>query len=95
MAYRANDLNVLAYANGFTLWHYAAGEDSGRIAEQGYFNAANDPWPTLKPGDWILWTAGGSGGQLIVTDSAAGSVAVAAMHRMPPAAETASTRISG
>lgn len=38
MSLVVKNLNVLAYANHFTLWHYKT-EDTN-IAEAGYFNAA-------------------------------------------------------
>jgi hypothetical protein len=38
MAYIASDLSVLAYANNFTLWHYATIDNS--VTTTGYFNSA-------------------------------------------------------
>ena len=38
MAYTAEDLSVLAYANNFTLWHYKT--DDASVIDAGYFNAA-------------------------------------------------------
>jgi len=81
MTYASRALNVLAYANGFTLWHYAAGADAPRIEGPGYFDAANDPWPTLKAGDIVLWTSPQGGGQLIVRKGDPGLVAVEALTR--------------
>ncbi len=59
MAFRSRDLSVLAYANGFTLWHYRTqdgiesllglGAESG--GEPGYFGSAND---MLRAGDQII-----------------------------------------
>ncbi|MEJ0047609.1 MAG: hypothetical protein WDN04_16885 [Rhodospirillales bacterium] len=38
MAFAIRNLSVLAYANGFTLWHYKAGTDDQRsIGSPGYF----------------------------------------------------------
>lgn len=54
MAFRPRDLSVLAYANGFTLWHYKANDPSGRIAEPGYLDAAAD---MLAPGDLLMISA--------------------------------------
>lgn len=61
MAFHARALSVLAYANGFTLWHYAAadlpaaeGEAAGSAAgvcRPGYFDTAAD---MLRAGDMIL-----------------------------------------
>lgn len=38
MAYTATDLSVLAYANNFTLWHYATADDA--VTGAGYFDKA-------------------------------------------------------
>lgn len=38
MAFAANDLSVLAYANNFTLWHYVTTDNA--ITTAGYLNAA-------------------------------------------------------
>ena len=38
MAFASKDLSVLAYANNFTLWHYATTDSS--VTGGGYFNAA-------------------------------------------------------
>ena len=40
MAYQSKDLSVLAYANGFTLWHYATADAAAAVDSAGYFNAA-------------------------------------------------------
>jgi hypothetical protein len=53
MAFAIRNLSVLAYANGFTLWHYNAGTaDSGPAAnEPGYYAEAGD---MLTGGDMIM-----------------------------------------
>lgn len=38
MAFQNKNLSVIAYANGFTLWQYAANETLATIATAGYFN---------------------------------------------------------
>ena len=38
MAFQNKNLSVIAYANGFTLWHYSATETLATIAANGYFN---------------------------------------------------------
>lgn len=57
MAFRSRELSVLAYANGFTLWHYRT-EDALEIltrgpdaAGRGYFDAARE---MLRSGDQII-----------------------------------------
>ena len=59
------DLSVLAYAKGFTLWHYRA-EMSGldHVAERGFFNDAAD---MLAVGDMVLVSARDGGTVLFVT----------------------------
>lgn len=38
MAFKNKDLSVIAYANGFTLWHYATTEDTLETIKNNYFN---------------------------------------------------------
>jgi hypothetical protein len=38
MSFQNKNLSVIAYANGFTLWHYSATETLSTIAANGYFN---------------------------------------------------------
>lgn len=93
MALVAADLNVLAYANGFTLWHYRTADAAESVFRSGYFDEAAD---LLRPGD-IVHTQMGPCGQsmatLAVTRIADGRIAVAAMARTPaemlPPAESA------
>ena len=55
MALAIRNLSVLAYANGFTLWHYKAGRDSlASIASDGFFSAAAD---MLSTGDILMVTS--------------------------------------
>ncbi len=62
MAFCARNLSVLAYANGFTLWHYKAySEDQKSVANSGFFDAAND---MLSVGDMIMVSAP-EGGRLM------------------------------
>ncbi len=59
MAFAIRSLSVLAYANGFTLWHYKAGGDTlADIGGPGFFAEAAD---MLAAGDvmMISATAGG------------------------------------
>lgn len=84
MPFASRSLNVLAYANGFTLWHYAAGADSEQIESEGYFDGANDPWPTLKPGDIVFWNGSTGGGQLLVREAPLSKVRVESLGRSRP-----------
>ena len=39
MAFQNKNLSVIAYANGFTLWHYSCGTETlSTITANGYFN---------------------------------------------------------
>jgi hypothetical protein len=64
MAFNLRNLAVLAYGNGFTLWHYrAAGETQAAVRADGYFDAAAD---MLANGDMLMITAGDGGGMACV-----------------------------
>jgi hypothetical protein len=59
MAFAIRNLSVLAYANGFTLWHYkAAGDDQTSVAAPRFFNDAGD---MLASGDLVMVSAKDSG----------------------------------
>ena len=51
MAYQSKDLSVLAYANGFTLWHYTTVDTANTVDTSGYFNAAST---MLRVGDIVV-----------------------------------------
>lgn len=80
MAYQAKNLSVIAYANGFTLWHYTTVDPAADADTVGYFNGAAD---MLRVGDMIMVnvdTDGAPGaGILLVNSNAAGVVDVADM----------------
>ncbi|MFV3129716.1 hypothetical protein [Niveispirillum sp. KHB5.9] len=75
MSYLSRDLSVLAYANGFTLWHYTTPDAHTAVRATGYFNAASH---MLRLGDMILANTGVGGtavaGILLVNANAGGSV---------------------
>ena len=60
MAFQTKDLSVLAYANGFTLWHYTTADPPVALtkAGPGYFDPAN---AMLRTGDIILANARADG----------------------------------
>jgi hypothetical protein len=67
MSFAIRNLSVLAYAQGFTLWHYRAG--AGRlddVAGVGFFDAAAD---MLAVGDMMLVSATDGGRILCVARS--------------------------
>jgi hypothetical protein len=52
MAFAIRDLSVLAYANGFTQWHYKPGDDSlAAAATDNFFADASD---MMAAGDMII-----------------------------------------
>jgi hypothetical protein len=86
MAFAIRNLSVLAYAQGFTLWHYrghvptlAATVVEPASAEEarapGFFDAASD---LLAVGDMVLVSTPGAGLLLFVTGTE-GSVRTTAM----------------
>ena len=55
MAFAIRNLSVLAYANGFTLWHYKSGKDTlDGVGSGNYLGDASD---MLTAGDMIMVTA--------------------------------------
>jgi hypothetical protein len=74
MAFSLRNLSVLAYANGFTLWHYKdAAEDPMGVGQPGYFNDAGD---MLAGGDMMMVSARDGGRMLCVVSDASGLRAV-------------------
>lgn len=74
MAYQSKDLSVLAYANGFTLWHYATPDAAATVGANGYFNAAAD---MLRVGDILIANLAVSGSPkagLFLVSTASGGV---------------------
>jgi hypothetical protein len=78
MAYDPNNLSVLAYANGFTLWHLATSDTATAVSTAGYFNSAAD---MLRVGDMILANVEADGvaqaGIFLVNQNGSGVVDVA------------------
>lgn len=54
MAFQNKNLSVIAYANGFTLWHYAADETLDAIIAAGYFNSVKT---LMNIGDIVIINA--------------------------------------
>lgn len=80
MAYQSKNLSVLAYANGFTLWHYATVDLATDVDTAGYFNDGAD---MLRVGDMIMANVDTDGtpaaGIFLVNANASGTVDVADM----------------
>jgi hypothetical protein len=76
MAFAIRNLSVLAYAQGFTLWHYKAGaEKLAQVARRGFFNHATD---MLAPGD-MLMVSGNEGGRMLFVTATGNAVTTAPM----------------
>ncbi len=54
MAFQNKNLSVIAYANGFTLWHYAANETLETIAAASYFDGVKT---LMNTGDIVIINA--------------------------------------
>ena len=54
MGFQNKNLSVIAYANGFTLWHYAENVTLATITASGYFNAVNT---LMNTGDIVIINA--------------------------------------
>lgn len=78
MSYESKNLSVLAYANGFTLWHYNTADTGTTVDTSGYFNNAAD---MLRVGDMMMANVDTDGtpaaGIFLVTANASGVVDVA------------------
>ena len=54
MAFQNKNLSVIAYANGFTLWHYVESATLATITASGYFNAVGT---LMNTGDVVIINA--------------------------------------
>ncbi len=71
MSFAVRNLSVLAYANGFTLWHYKTEADAlPNVEAPGYFDDAVD---MLANGDMLL-VSGPSGGKVMCMAALEGHV---------------------
>ena len=73
MAFAVRNLSVLAYANGFTLWHYKAGTDAEAAQTEDFFGDAGE---MLSSGDMVM-VSGPSGGRVICVVSVQGKMVTA------------------
>ena len=77
MAFAIRDLSVLAYANGFTLWHYKAGNQLlADVSEDNYFADASD---MMAEGDMVMVSAATGCRVVCIALSDAGTVLSARM----------------
>lgn len=75
MAFQNKNLSVIAYANGFTLWHYAANETMTAITTSGYFNIVKT---LMNTGDVVIINASDKTSikKIAVSDSAVTTAAL-------------------
>src|ERR1044072_4147190 len=72
MAFPIRNLSVLAYANGFTLWHYKSGKDPlSHVQAVDFFADAAD---MLSEGDMMMVSAS-DGGRILVATGSGGEIA--------------------
>ncbi|MBK1671169.1 hypothetical protein CKO28_24495 [Rhodovibrio sodomensis] len=80
MAFQARNLSVLAYANGFTLWHYTTVDAAAAVDTAGYFDTAAE---MLRVGDIVIANvdtdATPGAGLFLIKSNAAGTVDAADM----------------
>jgi hypothetical protein len=80
MAFQARNLSVLAYANGFTLWHYTTVDAATVVDSAGYFDAAAE---MLRVGDIVIANVDTDGtpaaGLFLIKSNTAGVVDAADM----------------
>ncbi len=75
MAFSNKNLSVIAYANGFTLWHYKSTTDaSATVLGTGYFNSIAS---IANAGDMILLNASDANSLINISTIASGVVTVA------------------
>lgn len=69
MPFETKNLSVLAYANGFTLWHYTTEEPEAVVNATGYFDGASD---MVRKGDMVLATVdkdGANDGEILLVEA--------------------------
>jgi len=81
MSFKQSGLSVLAYANGFTLYHYTTVDTAAEVDTEGYFNSASSQ---LRVGDRIMASADTDGtaayGDFVVLSNSGGVVDVGDMN---------------
>ena len=75
MAFQNKNLSVIAYANGFTLWHYKENATLANITASGYFSSLKT---LMNSGDIILIN-GSNGTAIKVVSISDGVVTVGAL----------------
>jgi len=75
MAFQNKNLSVIAYANGFTLWHYKENATIATITASGYFASVKS---LMNTGDIILIN-GSNGTTIKVLTVASDAITVGAL----------------
>ena len=75
MAFQNKNLSVIAYANGFTLWHYKENATLATITASGYFASVKT---LMNSGDIILIN-GSNGTTIKVVSISEGVITVGAL----------------
>ena len=75
MAFQNKNLSVIAYANGFTLWHYKENATLATITASGYFSSVKT---LMNSGDIILIN-GSNGTTIKVISISEGVITVGAL----------------
>ena len=75
MAFQNKNLSVIAYANGFTLWHYVADETLTAITTAGYFNSVKT---LMNVGDIVI-VNGSNGATIKVAGETEGNITLGAL----------------
>lgn len=68
MSFAIRNLSVMHFANGFTMWHYKAGDDTQSVCRaKGYFADASD---MFADGDMICISTAKDGGCILYVTTA-------------------------
>lgn len=84
MAFVADRLASILYANGFTLWHYKTADLKANVQAAGYFDEVAG---TLRVDDWIIVAAGDDTVIFSVAGIVDGAVTLSSFGRTLPAAD--------
>jgi outer membrane protein assembly factor BamB len=76
LSFSPRNLSVLAYANGFTLWHYKTRDRLADVGDDRYFGSAAD---LLANGDMVMVTAA-DGARFAAASVAAGACRLAPVN---------------
>jgi transcriptional regulator with XRE-family HTH domain len=71
MSFAIRNLSVLAYAQGFTLWHYETQAPMAQVCSRGFFDAAAD---MMAAGDMVLVSAVDGGRVLFIRNADVSSI---------------------